>query len=294
MRLVDIEQGWITDHEDIRVNTLDCTGINCKRHQDHGAAVLGVIMMKGTSGIGKGIVPAVKAYVISQWRPDGSPNTADAIMAAIRHLNFGDVLLLEVQTSLTYLPEKLWPVEVEDAVYEAIRLATALGIIVIEAAGNGGISSPVGNDLDRLNVRRKKILCPSDKGFRDSGAIMVAAVDSTAMHNRLHSSNYGTRMNCYALGQGVVSTGYYPLASNGAIDRYTRNFGGTSSAAAIIAGVAVLLQSIAEKNASRRIGSSEMRDLLSNQLYCTPSCQWIETGQNRWDARSEKDPSSHL
>jgi hypothetical protein len=276
VRLIDIEQGWIVDHEDIDVDTLECTGINCKAHQDHGAAVLGIIKMKGQFGVGKGIVPAGKASVISQWRPDGTPNTADAIMAAIAHLNFGDVLLLEVQTSLTYLPEKLWPVEVEDAVYEAIRLATALGIIVIEPAANGGISSPVGNDLDQLSVWRRRILRVADKGFRDSGAIIVAAVDSSTSHKRLHSSNYGTRINCYALGQGVVSTGYYPLSSNGAIDRYTRNFGGTSSAAAIIAGVVLSIQGIAENNFSTRIGAAEVRHLLSDPKNSTPSCNGLE------------------
>ena len=44
-----------------------------------------------------GITPEVKGYVISQYRPDGSLNTADAIMTAIDHLRFGDVLLLEAQ-----------------------------------------------------------------------------------------------------------------------------------------------------------------------------------------------------
>ena len=45
-------------------------------------------------------------------------------------MDVGDVLLLEVQRS--YLPT-----EVDDADFDAIRLAVAHGIVVVEAAGNG-------------------------------------------------------------------------------------------------------------------------------------------------------------
>ena len=274
VRLIDIEQGWILDHEDIQANTLDCTGINSPHHADHGAAVLGILTMKGNAI--KGIVPQVKVYVISQWRGNGEPNTADAVMAAIHHLKYGDVLLLEVQTSLSNPPDKLWPVEAEDAVWEAIRLATALGIIVIEAAGNGSLSLWTGNDLDQLALRNKRVLNPDDKAFRDSGAIMVAAEDSTMLHRRVFSSNYGKRINCYALGQGVWTAGSYPQSSNGALDNYSRNFGGTSSAAAIIAGAAIAIQSIYEKKFSKRIGPLEMRALLSSERNCTPSCNGLK------------------
>jgi hypothetical protein len=42
------------------------------------------------------------------------------------------------------------PVEIQDAVHSVIRLATALGIIVIEAGGNGNIYGNMGTDLIRL------------------------------------------------------------------------------------------------------------------------------------------------
>ena len=58
----------------------------------------------------------------------------DAVLAAIATLDFGDVLILEAQVWLnsTLL---LGPIEAYDAEYDAIRLATALGIIVVEAGG---------------------------------------------------------------------------------------------------------------------------------------------------------------
>ena len=51
-------------------------------------------------------------------------------------MGFGDVLLLEAHND--YNGFTLVPVEAYDATYEMIRLATELGIIVVEAGGNGG------------------------------------------------------------------------------------------------------------------------------------------------------------
>ena len=114
MKFVDIEQGWIFNHEDIRVNQLPTTGLNHYQHCDHGAAVLGIIMMQDNNVGGIGITPKADGYVISQWRPNGSFNTADAIMAAIDHLDVGDVLLLEAQSFDILYTERVGPVESDE------------------------------------------------------------------------------------------------------------------------------------------------------------------------------------
>ena len=88
-----------------------------------------------------------------------------------------------------------WPVEIADATYEAIRLATALGIVVVEAGCNGGY------DLDAYtNLSGKRIFDRTSAGFRDSGAIMVGAGSSASPHTRLGFSNHGNRVECYARG----------------------------------------------------------------------------------------------
>jgi len=268
---VDVEQGWLENHEDIVLNTLPSTGFNYNIFQDHGAAVLGVIMMQDNATGGIGITPRVKGYVISQWRPDGSPNTADAIISSACHLNFGDILLLEAQTYEGGSVNKFWPIEIEDAIYNAIRLATALGITVIEAAGNGNFNLKIGNDLDVLTINDNKPLNPMSSGFKDSGAIIVAAASSTVPHTRINYSNYGSRIDCYAWGEDVVTAGCLPGSSGAAINQYTGKFGGTSSASAIIAGAAIAVQSITEANYSFRLSAKQMRDILSDESYGTQS-----------------------
>jgi hypothetical protein len=62
-------------------------------------------------------------------------------------------------------------------------------------------------------------------------------------HNKNFNSNYGS--GDYAWGERVY--GWKLSSSNGAID-FIQKFCGTSSAAAIIAGVAISVQSIMEAN----------------------------------------------
>ena len=75
----------------------------------------------------------------SQHRPGGSYNTADAILDAAATLGASATCCcFEAQEDDPVGGLYYWPVEIVDVTYEAIRLATALGIIVVEAACNGG------------------------------------------------------------------------------------------------------------------------------------------------------------
>src|SRR5512140_894502 len=87
---------------------------------------------------GIGIVPNARGHVVGVQRTvnDGPvENPPDAILDAASYLKLGDVMLLEMQTADN--DSALWPIEVEDAEFDAIRLATAMGITVVEPAGNG-------------------------------------------------------------------------------------------------------------------------------------------------------------
>src|SRR5437867_4335664 len=170
VKLIDVEQGW-ADHEDIgnitsanRLPGTDTGVIYRGVLADHGTAVLGTIRMRDNILGVVGIVPNINnLFVVSQWRDDGTQtgewNTPAAIMTAVNNLSFGDVLLVEAQVSDPNGSRNFWPVEVENGTFETIRLATAIGITVVEAAGNGV-------DGVRPNIIDPRIT-------KDSGAIIV-------------------------------------------------------------------------------------------------------------------------
>ena len=271
VKFIDIEKGWLLNHEAIKAGQYPDTGINQFAFSDHGAGILGIIMMQPNDEGGIGITPEAQGWVVSQYRPDGIHNTADAILTAISHLQYGDILLLEAQVMDSAGKGNLWPIETQDAIWQVIRLATALGIIVIEAAGNGNLSGVEGNDLDIFHLNGKKILDPKDPAFKDSGAIMVAASTMSSPHHRMAYSNYGDRINCFASGQNILTAGNHPGNSGCAINTYTSRFGGTSGAAAIITGAVISIQSIKEANCQTRFSPTEMRELVSDGATGTES-----------------------
>jgi len=172
---------------------------------------------------------------------------ADAIQASTDALVFGDVMLLELQVEQE-VPDSdpiLLPVEFEPANYEVVRLATALGIVVVEAVGNNqGIG---GQDLaTHIDSLGNHIFDKDNEiEYKDSGAILVAAANpliNPAL--RMPESNYGNRVNCFAWGD-FVKTLDVDASGN---DAYTDSFGSTSAASAIVAGAAILVQAIAEQD----------------------------------------------
>jgi hypothetical protein len=231
---VDLEQGWTLNHDDLAAAAIGIiSGLN-QAYTGHGTAVLGeVVGVDNFIGV-IGIAPSARARVVSQWRTANNYQTADAIRSAMSAMRAGGVLLIEAQT--TYPPRTEYlPVEVEQAVYDAIRAATDAGIVVVEAGGNGGV------DLDKFqDMNGRYILNRSSPDFRDSGAMMVGAAASTSPHRRLSFSNFGSRIDCYAWGENVQSTG--DGWTGNATNTYTLTFGGTSGASPIVTGAAILLQ----------------------------------------------------
>jgi hypothetical protein len=272
LQFVDLEQGWTLNHEDLAAKGITIiSGVN-NRFFAHGTNVLGEIVgVDNNVGI-VGIGPNLDSVqVVSQWRTASNFSTADAILSATNQLvkeakqrkKAGSVLLLEAQTTVTHtMPGVHLPVEVEPAVFDAIKLATNSGIIVVEAAGNGLNNGGPGADLDQfVSTTGKRVLNRNSPDFKDSGAIIVAAASSGVPHSRMSFSNFGSRIDCYAWGENVTTTG--SSKAPGSPTAYTHTFSGTSSASPIIAGAALALQGISEAYLGTSFSPLNMRSMLS-------------------------------
>ena len=249
----------------------------------HGSKVLGILGMQDNMSGGVGIAPDATGRVVSVWRdcrPGDAPTSLpyvydlpEALMKAIDILGFGDVLLIECQMIPTSGANVLQPVEMDPAVFTDIRLATALGIAVVEPAGNmaRGASNTVNLD-DEANGLGVKILNRADQSaaspFRDSGAIMVASAFATPTSTPEYpktftnegywnpDSNYGSRVDCFAWGEGVFTTG--------GGNTTTGSFGGTSAASAIVAGAVILLQALAKARLQAPFHPWQLRHILTS------------------------------
>lgn len=164
------------------------------------------------------------------------------------------------------MPTELWP---ED--FDAIQQATAYGVTVVAGAGNGQM------DLGNPVLYDGEWSFAHNLGTDDAGSVMVGASEGSDK-GMISFSNCGHRVNAFAWGQGVVTTGYPygPYVWSGTLpsglvlnpsdpnNYYINNFGGTSSAAAMVGGAAALLQSHARAALmhKRYIMPSKMREIL--------------------------------
>jgi hypothetical protein len=254
--IVDVEGGWRVTHQDLAGKSPTLIfGVQYASWEDHGTAVLGeIVAIDNTVGI-VGSAPAISSVRMSSiFDSSGTQHVTDALAAAAAAMSTGQILLIELQTG-AFLPE-----ETLDDRLDVIRLATARGIIVVEAAGNGN------SDLDSWSTGGVQRLNRASPDFVDSGAIMVGASVSTVPHDRWWASNYGSRIDCFAWGENVTSTGYGDLDNGGGdADRwYTDTFQGTSSASPIIVSAAALVQSRYQATTGTLLSPGQMRTLLAN------------------------------
>ena len=247
----DIEGGWNRTHEDLPGERITHVGGDfIESWRPHGTAVLGEVVGRDNGKGVVGIAPDVDRVFTSSI---GNTTVADAIDTAAEQLRAGDVLLIELQG---FGPRgRFVPIEYWDDNYDAIAAATARGVVIVEAAGNGG------EDLDHAIY--DGVL---SRDHRDSGAIVVGAGgpprDGFTDRERLDFSNYGSRVDVQGWGRMVATLDYGDLQKCSGIDRhYTNLFSGTSSASPIVAGAAVLVESAARAR-GRVLTPAQVRELL--------------------------------
>ncbi len=249
VQIVDAEWGWRITHEDMPpLSPSSDPNSSSQSARNHGTAVLG-IMVAVDNGFGvTGIANQAQAGFESVVE-NGSTDVPDAINDAAMAAGNGDIIVVEVHRQGPATPDSDcdsdcdWhcdyiAVEYEQADYDAIVAATANGTQVVEPAGNGQ------TDLDD-----PKYGGAFDRTVRDSGAILVAASESTGRFPTCFT-NWGSRIDVHGWGRDVVTMGKGDLFDGdlpgGDEDRfYTAIFGGTSSAAPIVAGAAASVQGAA-------------------------------------------------
>ena len=280
--VVDIEYDWNSTHEDIsQARTAYIGGIPSPSFNftNHGASVTGILVGDHQApNIGvHGLVPRATLGFVAVFWPNGY-NIANSINVAQGSTAPGDVILIEQQTrGPNWIPGGtpqfgLVAVEWNQPTYQAIVSAAALGWVVVEAAGNGR------QNLDATIYRTwhqsqgNPFFAPFDRRSFDSGAIIVGAgVPSTLAPEPF--TNYGSRVDVHAWGSSIITTGYGDRHKDPAnrLDQnkwYTRTFGGTSGASAMVASCAVALQGVHMAYYGFPLSTQTIRDML--QIGATP------------------------
>ncbi|MBI2345410.1 MAG: S8 family serine peptidase [Deltaproteobacteria bacterium] len=282
-QVVDIEVAWNFEHEDLPIgypaDLFYKPGIpedqSTPEYLQHGTAAAGLIAaFDNDIGI-KGIAPDAGLKVAQTNTSFGLPYSQ--FIAQIVGYNLGkpsgirpgaivveevgahgpaDALEFCHMGGIDSETQGCLPVEAYQYTFEVIEEAVKHGVVVIEGAGNGGID---------LATTTASTGGPNlADGGDDSGAIMVGASTGADMV-KLPESNCGSRVNVFAWGKGVVTTGYGDLADGGDSNSwYTASFRGTSAATAQIAGIAALMQEYVKvlHGPAAYLNSYQMRDLL--------------------------------
>jgi serine protease len=288
LRLVDIERGWDTTHPEIAryfgagVSILGTGEIDDDAAQ-HGTNVLGIVAAKDDAAFGVGIAPAALDVRACSWSRGGEYNVDIALEGALTWLTLngapGDVVLIQTQAEVDAVGggKMIVPVEWDGLYRELIVDLVGSGFVVVEAAGNGTLDlGPYTNThggLVNSEVRdddKTLVGYWTDPDALDSGAILVGgSVDHmgpSSVYTRSGNSNYGARVDCFAWGTGVWAI-HDPL------------WGGTSAAAAIIAGAAMCLQAIRAATSTGRYPPETVRAYLSSDdpsignTPCDPAAQ---------------------
>ena len=256
IRLSDCEYGWARSHEDlIDVDTHLEPGqtihpsVFANGWEQHGTAVLGEASAPANGYGVSGIAVDSPVFTYPEWSQQQGFRRSTCIASALADSAAGDVVLLEMQDvgpGGSYAPAETNPI-----VFTLVKTGTDAGVVVVAAAGNGD------QNLDSRAYA-------TYRSWGDSGAILVGAGTSNANHDTLFFSTFGSRVNVQGWGDSVFSLGYGDFAAYGGDpdQKYTAYFGGTSSAAGMLAPVCCILQQAAVRFRGERLQPLELRALL--------------------------------
>lgn len=286
--IYDVEYDWNLNHEDLVGKTAGVKPLtrdgyelfnpfwDSEHKNHHGTAVLGEMFGNintfGVTGISPeanvGVAPEMVRDIATGWEDS---NRADAIIQCIEDGKAGDVILLEMQAGVCGGrcggdQKGCGPAEAAPDVFEATKVASANGFVVVATGGNGNVN------LDSPHCEGKY-----DRSKRDSGAIYVGAGGSglpgcNQARTKMSFSTYGSRFDVQGWGECITTSGYGPVLGDHYKDPddvkninkwYTHQMNGTSGAGPIVASAVANIQGIMIEKRGFPLLPEEMRDLLT-------------------------------
>jgi hypothetical protein len=276
IQVVVVGGAWRLTHEDLVGNVGGVIGgqpIDAVNFRNHGTAIVGLVRATRNDRGCTGVAPACAIRQVATF----GLGTAAAIRVAADALPPGGVLLIEWQRpgpgstgvgSAGFLPLEWWPDD-----FAAIAYATAKGVIVVEPAGNGSVSlddALYDTPAPGFPASWKN---PFKRSQADCGAVMVGAGapppgthghDRGPDRSRMAFSNVGASLDAQGWGAELTTLGYGDLQGGASEDIwYTDTFGGTSGAAALVAGVIASIQGMQVAGGKRPpLTSTDVRRML--------------------------------
>ena len=230
--------------------------------KDHGTNCIGIVLalpsapVAGIAYEANGLVSSTTHGVTAE---ELILNAMDAALAP-GALAAGDVLWVPHETI------EGEPLETIADIRQSFIDAADQGIVVVEPAGNDN------HDVDELSPTT---LAGESVPNVDSRAIMVGAGQwagpptspNEHARERVENTNYGHRVDCQGWGENVCTTRWIFGADPG---WYKSDFGHTSAAASIIAGVAAVVQSVQQAAGREPIPPLDLREKLQNNSLGQP------------------------
>jgi len=192
----------------------------------HGTAVASLIAAVGNNNIGiSGVAWRAKLMPLVALSQDGygrDQDVIDAIRYAVAH--GADIINLSFMGS-----------DYDSGLADAIREATSQGVLVVSAAGNSNVK-----EGDNLDTQPTYPAC--DKGVAGRGKLTVSGINAAGQ--KANFANYGSCVDVSAPGTDIFAARpTYDRESGLPTAGYVGGLSGTSVAAPLVSGLAVLLKS---------------------------------------------------